>query len=194
GENGVHNEMVASGRALGGQIEHKKIIVVDGKEGFIGGMNLGSEYRDRWHDVQSHVTGPVGADMTRTLVGESKTLGQKVRRGVRKQARVADEPVPAGEPGVRLVVHEGMEDQSQKLLYLRAIDTSSKRILIENPYMADRDVIGHLEAAALRGVRVVVIVPNRNDNKLLKAAARSQYRQLIDAGVETYAYIGKDTA
>jgi cardiolipin synthase len=193
GASGVHNEMVASGRALGGHIEHKKIIVVDGKEAYIGGMNLGSEYRDRWHDVQSRVTGPVIADMTRTLVGESKQLGQKVPRGVRKDARASDEPAPA-DGGVRLVVHEGFADQSQKVLYLRAIDTSTKRILIENPYMADRDVIGHLEAAAQRGVRVVVIVPNRSDNKLLKAAARSQYRALLDAGVETYEYIGKDPA
>src|SRR5262249_31650343 len=83
-EQGVRNVDLAPERVLGGKIEHKKIVVVDGREGYIGGMNLGSEYRDRWHDVQSRVTGPVVADMAQTVASQSERLGQKIPRALRK--------------------------------------------------------------------------------------------------------------
>jgi len=195
-EQGVHHIDRASQRVMAGQLEHRKMIVVDGREGFIGGMNVGTAYRDRWHDVQSRVTGPVVADMTDSLVREDKALGLNIPRGLRAElrkqraaARSAAGP-SAGSTGIRLVLHDGLADQNQKLLYLRAIDTCSKRVLIENPYLSDSDIVAHLAAAARRGVRVVVIVPHVNDQTFGSAAARSHYQELIESGAEVYEYIG----
>ncbi len=188
----------ASQRILGGLLDHRKLMVVDGKEGYIGGMNVGNEYRDVWHDVQSRVSGPAVADMAGLVAKQIKANGGKLPRSIRKQINRSLREVDAPPPGaannhtVRVVAHEGMVDQHQKLLYLRAIDTATQRILLENPYFSDSDVVGRLAAAARRGVDVRLVIPMKNESDLLKVAARAHYRELLSAGVRVYEYFGKN--
>ncbi len=199
-EAGEHVIQVNPERALAGEVDHRKLVVVDQKEGYIGGMNIGKEYRDVWHDVQARVTGPAVADMAGLIARQTQAKGAKLPRGLRKSIRRAIREADAAAPpapnahSTRVVAHEGFDDEHEKLLYLRAIDTSTERVYLENPYMADPDVITHLTAAARRGADVRVVLPGRSDSKLLKIAQRANYQKLLGAGVRVYEYLGKDRA
>jgi len=179
--------------ALDDHLSHRKITVVDGELGFTGGMNIGDEYRTIWHDVHARVTGPAVADLQRLFVSQWKSLKGHLQPGEER----ALFPVLAGLGGagdVRVIGHDGLADQNMKLAYLRAIDTAQHTIHIANPYFSDRDVSAHLQAAARRGVEVVVVLPKTNDMKLEQDAERDMYHALLQAGVRVYEYYGRPMA
>ncbi len=99
-----------------------------------------------------------------------------------------------GAGDVRVIGHEGLQDQHMKLAYLRAIDTAQHTIRIANPYFSDPDVSAHLRAAAGRGVEVTVVLPKTNDMKLEQSAERDMYYALLKAGVRIYEYHGRPMA
>ncbi len=78
-----------------------------------------------------------------------------------------------------------------KAAYLRAFATAEREIRIANPYFVDSDIVAVLAAAARRGVKVQVIVPEDNDVRIVQRASRAFYPDLIAAGVEIYEYQGR---
>lgn len=168
-------------------ITHRKLMVVDGKTGFIGGMNCADEYHEVWHDVFSRVSGPAVGDMQ----GLFKEQWQ------RNGGSMPDTPPPAPIPGAgtaRVVGHVGHRDTYLKQSYLAAIDTAKQSIRIADPYLTDTDVVSHLEAAARAGVRVQIVLPHVNDDATDQHIERSIYPDLLKAGVEIYEYSGRPMA
>ena len=91
----------------------------------------------------------------------------------------------------RVVGHLGQSDQNLKAVYLRAIGTAQESISIANPYLTDEDVIDALRAAAGRGVKVRLVLPQDNDIAIVQHASRASYPRLVKAGVQVYEYKGR---
>ena len=91
----------------------------------------------------------------------------------------------------QVIQHIGKGDQNIKAMYLRVIGTAQKSIRIANPYFTDEDVVDALRAAARRGVKVQLVLPQDNDVAIVQRASRANYPKLAKAGVQIYEYKGR---
>ncbi|MHB2019847.1 MAG: phospholipase D-like domain-containing protein [Candidatus Xenobia bacterium] len=169
------------------EVTHRKLMDVDGTAGFIGGMNVGDEYRNVWHDVHTRITGPAATDVHDLFAAQWVADGGAPLPAAERKTNA---PVPGGAPA-RVIGHVGEQDQAIKLAYLRAIDTAQHTINILDPYFTDVEVAQHLEAAAGRGVHVNLVMPRVNDTGLTQFIERTMYHDLITAGVHVYEYSGR---
>lgn len=171
-------------------LDHRKLMVIDGKVGFTGGMNIGDNYQKTWHDQQTRLEGPVVAKLQDAFLERWTAEGGTPPLASENLYPPLDEKQDGTE--MRIVEHNGSgADRNIKAAYLRAIDTADKSIRIATPYFSDQDVIDALCAASKRGVQVQVVLPALNDVKTLKETAAAYYPQLLAAGVQVYEYQGR---
>jgi cardiolipin synthase len=172
------------------QVDHRKILVVDGQRAMTGGMNVADEYRHTWHDVMVGVAGPVVADLQRQFLDSWKEVGG---------TPIADEATlfpsagrtPAGDTEMRVLTTQPQESIRQALF--AAIDAAQDHINLEVPYFTDDALVDHLTTAARRGVDVQVIVPAASNHGIVDTASRHHYQPLLDAGVHVHLYEGRMT-
>jgi len=172
---------------------HRKVLVIDGRVGFTGGVGIAAEWtgnaedEDHWRDDHFCVTGPVVAylqggfaenwlDATGEVVAAPRLYPQLEPRG---KARVL--PILASPRGDRSPVG---------LSYWLAFRTARHRIDITTPYfVADRFLLEAMKDAVARGIRVRLLVPgDRTDSKLVHLASFPRYDELIRAGVLIHEY------
>ncbi len=180
--------IIPPGTVFNGHLDHRKVLVVDGEVAFTGGMNVGKDYQENWHDQQTMVIGPAVAKLQEAFVGQWQAAGGKFDSS---ENLYPPQPEIPGGSDTRVVGHAGGQDRNIKAAYLRAFLTAQYEIRIANPYFVDSDVVAVLSAAARRGVKVQVIVPEDNDVKIVQRASRAFYPDLIEAGVEVYEYQGR---
>ncbi|MEQ1917819.1 MAG: phospholipase D-like domain-containing protein [Elusimicrobiota bacterium] len=180
--------IIPKGTLLNSHLDHRKVLVIDGEVGFTGGMNIGKHYQEDWHDQQTMVIGPAVAKLQEAFVGQWQAAGGTFDAG---ENLYPPQPEIPGGSDTRVVSHAGGQDRNIKAAYLRAFLTAQTEIRIANPYFVDSDVVAILSAAAKRGVKVQVIVPEDNDVKIVQRASRAFYPDLIAAGVEVYEYQGR---
>ncbi|MEM1034427.1 MAG: cardiolipin synthase [Myxococcota bacterium] len=169
---------------------HRKVLVVDGQVGFLGGFNIADEYRLRWHDMGVRIAGPavdqlqeIFADDWFFSAGENLAdpsyFGHYAGRAPPGDAivgAVASGPDTEGSP---------IEDA----LFI-AINQTQRRLYISTPYfIPPRATVAALRAAVFRGVDVRVLVPARSDIPLVRWASRSYYPELLAAGVRIFEYL-----
>jgi len=171
-----------------GHRDHRKVMVIDGDTGFTGGMNIGKWYQQDWHDQQTLVMGPAVAALQAAFVEKWQASGGAI--DAREDLYPPLSEAPRGAE-TRVVTHRGGLDQNIKAMYLRAISTAQKSIRIANPYFVDPEIVKVLSAAARRGVRVQVVMPEDNDMKIVQRGSRAYYPDLLKAGVEIYEYQGR---
>lgn len=171
---------------------HRKILVVDGRVGFTGGMCIDDRWlgdadsADVWRETQVRVEGPVVRQLQAVFASNwlqttgTLLLGEGYFPQFERAGRVVAQCFKSG-PG------EGAE--AARVSYLLAIASARQTIDIEHAYFVPDDLAERelLEARA-RGVRVRVIVPARNDSRFGRAASRSRWGVLLAAGVEFYRY------
>ncbi len=169
---------------------HRKIVVVDGAEAFVGGLNVGDEYMGRdekigpWRDTHLHVHGP-------TVQGLQQSFVRDWYYASRDELELQWEPTPHDADQTALVMASGPADQLETcgLLYTHAIESAEKRIWIATPYFVpDGRVLGALQLAALRGVDVRVIVPRKSDSLLFKWVPYAYLVEVEQAGVKLFAH------
>ena len=170
--------------------DHTKLLVFDDRTALLGGMNIGREYYNEWHDLMVRVDGPVVARLagifSRTW-RKSGPLGDlslfsKPKKFGKPQALAGGIPlrVLRTEPGIgRHEIRDGM---------LLAIRCAKKRILIENPYFASDEILWAVRAAASRGVDVRVVMPAEGNSAIMDAGNLATARVLIGAGSKVYRY------
>ena len=171
---------------------HRKILVVDGKIGFAGGVCIhdhwtgNAEGKPFWRDNHYRIDGPVVPQMQTVFMDN----------WIRMQSHVLHGPefFPATEKSGNSLVqffesgpHQGTENA--RLNYLMAIAAARKNIRIAHSYfIPDELVVDALVEALQRGVHIEVIVPGPIDAGVVKAAARPRWTRLMDAGAEFYEY------
>jgi cardiolipin synthase A/B len=171
-----------------GHIDHRKVAVIDGQIGWVGGAGIEDHFQDgRFHDLFVRVTGPVVAQLQLVFVAGFRWLGGElpVTEVATLFPRLEDgqDPIPA------VVLHNApgryrpITDAIRRLL-----DGASESLDVVNPYVTDRGMIRRIEQAARRGARVRLFVPANANNWACAAAQQFHHAKLLDAGVRILEY------
>lgn len=175
---------------------HRKLVVVDGKTGFVGGNNVGDEYLGKhptlspWKDCHLAVRGPVVTTLQIPFVEDWHWATGEIPDGLNwvVAERLSDEG--AGQAQA-LAIASGPADPMEtcSLFFLAAIHSAKERIWIATPYFVpDNAFVLALQLAAKRGVDVKVIIPEQCDSKLVQYSSYSYLPDLLPAGVEIWRY------
>jgi len=173
---------------------HRKILVIDGKLGYTGGMNIGCEYIDggkrfkSWRDTHMKLQGDTVNLLQAVFMADWENSGGKI-----EDESVYITPVEEkfGDVPVQIVTSGPDSDwHSLKELYFNLIANANEEILIASPYFViDSAIEEALITAALAGVRVKVIMAGSPPDKWVPFwVAQTYYERLIMAGVEFYQY------
>lgn len=171
------------------QRDHRKLLIIDGKEGMTGGMNIASEYKDDWHDVMVTVKGMAVTHMQGEFVsnwGRNGGYNIDTKDGVFSPSHRA-----CNSGGRMRVITSDTNSRQIETAYFEAIKSAKKNINLESAYFTDDKLVGELINAAKRGVKVRIIVPGLNDLSVVDAASRYSFRDLLKAGAEVYLYPGR---
>lgn len=169
---------------------HRKIVVADGREAFIGGLNVGDEYLGRdirfgaWRDTHLRLRGPaVQAIQLAYLEDWNWAANGFLELHWEGHAEAADQTLA--------ILPTGPADlaDSWQLVVAEAANTSTKRLWIASPYFVpDGGVLTALQAAALRGVDVRILIPEKADHLLVWLSAFSFFEETIPYGIKLMRY------
>ncbi|HEY6929766.1 MAG TPA: phospholipase D-like domain-containing protein [Thermoanaerobaculia bacterium] len=172
---------------------HRRLLVVDGRVGFTGSSGVADAWLgnadspEHWRDTQVRVEGPVVAELQAAF---QETWGE-----VRGEALAGDRFYPRLEPAgpaqAQVLSSSGRASSSAtKLLYAVSIAAASERILLANSYFVpDQEAVELFSDAAKRGVDIRILVPGKfNDVPMTKAAGKSGFGGLLNAGIKIYEY------
>ncbi len=173
---------------------HRKIAVIDGVLGYVGGFNIGNEYlgKDKrfgyWRDTHVRFEGEVVDQMQLRFLMDwnfaaEKKISVNEKYFPKKLKKYGNIPVQ--------IVCSGPDTQWQSVKngYFKMINEAEKTILIETPYFSPDDgVLTALRVAALSGIDVRIIIPGRPDHPFVYWASMSYLGELLDAGVKCYQY------
>ena len=172
------------------QGDHTKVIIADDRVAFLGGMNIGREYRYEWHDLMVETQGPVVDELIRDFENawsHAGVLGD-LQAAIRRSRRPVRDPGPQDYPLRLLYTRPGA---SQILrAQIAAMRRAQSRVWIENPYLTSDAVLYELVAARRRGVDVRVILPYRTDAGLIGRSNALAANFLLRHGVRVYIYPG----
>jgi cardiolipin synthase len=172
---------------------HRKLLVVDGKIGFTGGVGIADQWdghaqsKDHWRDSHYQIEGPAVAQMQAAFTDN----WIKTRARVFFGPEYFPELKSVGESQAQIFKSSrGEGSESVRLMYLLSIASATNTIRLQAAYFVPDDLaIETFISARKRGVKVEIIVPGpHSDTQLVKAASRSRWGELIDAGVQIYEY------
>jgi cardiolipin synthase A/B len=171
-----------------GHIDHRKVVIVDGQVGWIGGAGIEDHFQDgRFHDLFLRVTGPVVAQLQLVFVGSFRWLGGEIPSA---DLETLFPELAAGPDAVPAVVLHNAPGRYRPITdaIARLLDNAEETLDVVNPYVTDRRMIRRVEKAARRGVRVRLFVPANPNNWACAAAQRFHHAKLLDAGVRILEY------
>ncbi|MGE5277991.1 MAG: phospholipase D-like domain-containing protein [Acidobacteriota bacterium] len=178
-----------------GKRTHRKILVVDGKIAYTGGLGIDERWlgdarnSKEWRDTQVRVTGPV-VDQMQAIFAEDWTYTTgEILLGDRFYP--PRERTGGGIEAQAIKVSRGDASSLAKMLYYMAIQSSARSLDIQNAYfLPDKQVREALVRAVARGVRVRVMVPGRHiDLPMVRSASWLHYGELLRGGVQVYEYL-----
>ncbi len=170
---------------------HRKVVLVDGRVAFLGGHNVGDEYMGRdpaigpWRDTHCRIEGPAVQGVQLSFVEDWHWAAREIPELLWEAA-----PAKGGASDV-LIVPTGPADgiETCALVFIHAINVARKRIWIASPYFVPgAEVLMALSLAALRGVDVRIILPERPDHLLTYLAGFSYLEELCGLGIRVYRY------
>ena len=171
---------------------HRKIVVIDGKVGYIGGMNIADRYIDGgdmgfWRDTHLRLVGDIVAALQVSFAIDWNFMKREL----------IEEPVEVVAPstiknpiGMQLVTSGPTSKWvNMAFVFQKAIDTASKCVYIQTPYFLPSDsLLKSLQVAALSKVDVRLMIPRKPDSILLRYASYSYVKQCLNAGIKIYFY------
>jgi cardiolipin synthase A/B len=169
-----------------GHIDHRKMFVIDGRVGWVGGAGIEDHFEDgRFHDLFVRLEGPVVAQLQLVFLASLRWLGGAV------PPTEVEKLFPThggGVDGVPAVVLHNAPGSFRPITDAIAtlLDDARTSLDVINPYVTDRGMIRRIERAAKRGVRVRLFVPGTPNNWACGAAERFHHPRLIRAGVEIF--------
>ncbi len=171
---------------------HRKIVIVDGRIGFLGGINVGDDYdesvsaRQAFRDTHLRIEGGAVRELQFTFLEDWHFSTNEIVRD-----KNMFPPSDDDEPQAAIIVPSGPDQEWESIehVYFTAITQADEFIQLTTPYFVpDEPIRVALCSAALRGVRVELIVPRRSDSLIVTAAARSYFDELLRAGIHVYEY------
>jgi len=172
---------------------HRKLLIVDGRIGFTGGVGIADQWRgdaqdeQHWRDSHFRVEGPVVAEMQAVFMDNwIKATGR-----VLHSPDYFPELDAAGDmPAQMFSSSPTGGSESMHLMYLLSIASAQKSILLSSSYFVpDRLAINALTDAARRGVRIQIITPGKRiDTEVVRRASRARWGDLLKAGIEIHEY------
>jgi cardiolipin synthase A/B len=170
--------------------DHRKLLVVDGRIGFAGGINVGAEWLPKeqggggWHDIHVRLEGPAVRELAKLAV-----LTWRVRRGIILDQRLfLPQIAPIGGERINVIgSHERKKRAAIRQSYLTAIKRARDHIYIANAYfLPGMGFRRALKNAVKRGVDVRVMVPENGDILSVQRASEALYGRLLRAGVQIF--------
>jgi len=177
--------------------DHRKLLVVDDRLAFLGGMNVADEYRvgrggaPPWRDNLLEIRGPAAARLRRPFL----RMWARADRPLRPRALLRRPVAPASPPvapGRFLVWESGPAERTRRALagYRQVLRESVRTIDLAMAYFYPPGrILREMRRAVRRGVRVRLLLPRHNDVALMRWAAHGLYGRLLRTGVEVWEYL-----
>ncbi len=177
--------------------DHRKLLIVDGRVAFTGGINIDRNYArpsdvvggtsasSGWRDTHIRISGPAVAAFQQLFVGLWERLDEPIEEQYAPPARALDE----GNTLVRVLSARGGNDEVSQIwvAYQAAAKVAADRIWITQSYFApDDEFTTAICEAAARGVDVRILVAGFSDSDLLLNASRAYYSDLLNAGIKVF--------
>ena len=212
GSRGLSLKAFKSFRKKGGQVEaffpsklplinlrmnnrnHRKIVVIDGHIGYVGGFNVGDEYLGLkkkfgyWRDTHLRIVGDaVNALQLRFMLDWNS---QASRDNLQYESRYFPDVDSGGTTGVQIATSGPDEEWEQvKYGYLKMIASAKKSIFIQSPYfIPDQSFLDAIKIAALGGIDVNIMIPSKPDHPFVFWATYNNVASLLDSGVNVFHY------
>jgi len=172
---------------------HRKICVIDGSIGYIGGMNIADRYIDggkfaTWRDTHLRVTGPIVRALRYSFAIDWNFMGQPLLEDDNAYAHKTDsEGLKAG----MQLITSGPTSQWSNIAFMfhKAIANAKRRVYIQTPYFLPTEgLLKALQVAALAHVDVRLMLPRRSDSKMLTYASSSYIAESLKSGIKVYFY------
>lgn len=174
--------------------DHRKMLVIDGRVAFTGGMNLADEYINEkevyghWKDTVIMIEGEAIDSLTLMFL-------QLWNINARERSYITDayKAKPLEKPQDGYIIPYGDspldEDKVGQMVYMDMLNRAKDYVHIMTPYLIlDGEMVTALQFAAKRGIDVKIIMPHIPDKKFVFAQSRSHYKELIESGVKIYEY------
>lgn len=193
--NGIEISSFKTNQGLGNRFQlnfrnHRKIVVIDGQIGFVGGLNIGDEYQGKnpkygpWRDTHMQLSGPATKALQLTFLKDWYWATDQV-----PPVKWESEPVEGQETILVLPTSPADRQQSCTMFVDSAISLAQNRLWIASPYFVpDEPTLAALKMAALRGVDVRLLLPSNPDHLIVYLCSFSYYSELQTAGIKLYRY------
>ncbi len=172
---------------------HRKLLIVDGRIGFTGGVGIGDQWTghaedpEHWRDNHFRVEGPVVAQMQAVFM-----VNWTKARGTVEHTREFFPPLEPAGPASAQMFHSSPNEgcENIRIMYLLSIACARRSILLAQSYFVpDKLVVAKLVDAARRGVRIEILLPGpRTDTPHVRRASRCRWGPLLEAGIKLWEY------
>lgn len=178
---------------------HRKITVIDGEIGYVGGMNIGDEYMSRnprlspWRDTHTRMTGSAVWFLQERFLMDWNHVTQPPPENIETIMKYFPPVRKSGKLGIQVASGgpDALPGNPIKGGLLRMFYGARKTLYIQTPYFApDESIIDALQIAAKTGVDVRLMIPGRADHKLVHKATFGYARQILASGVRVFMYRG----
>ncbi|WP_370688027.1 cardiolipin synthase [uncultured Clostridium sp.] len=175
---------------------HRKIVVIDDKIGFVGGFNVGDEYlgKDKkfgyWRDTHIKFKGSAVKDLNLRFLADWR-YATKEDVDLTQVLEVSDESI--GEPNTGMQIVSSGPNLSEryeiKLAYLKMIQKAKRYLYIQSPYLIiDKTISDSLKLASASGVDVKIMIPGKGDHPFVYWANLVNAGELLEYGIKIYHY------
>ncbi len=176
--------------------DHRKIIIVDGEVGFVGGINLSDRYDNSidtglyWRDTHMKFAGPLVHSLQRHFM-VSWNSAQATPLTFSDELFPQKQAMDIGTQGWGQLMAGGpiYPMSTIMLTYFKIFTSAKKKLYITNPYFIPNDsILDALKQAALSGVDVRIMLPEKSDSAIVGAASKFYFTELLQSGVKIYLY------
>ena len=176
---------------------HRKIIVIDGTVGYIGGINVSDNYINNedenklyWRDTHLKIVGTSVSNLQTTFLTDwNFCANQKIPYST-DYFPIVNEKKKFGDHLVQIVT-SGPDSKYPKIKFtlIQAILNAKHEICITSPYfIPDKSFIDAIKMAALSGIEVKMLLPTKSDSFIVNTTTQSYFQELMSAGVKIYTY------
>ena len=163
--------------------DHRKLLVVDGMIGFVGGYNVGKRYASDWRDTHLRLRGAAAPDLALTFIDYWNRFSPPHEQITRRYPRQFD-PLIVVRANNALRLTFPIRD-----MYIEAIDRAEQTILLTNAsFVPDHSLLGALKAAVARGVDVRVLVPWPSNHSISDQLIGISFTECLQAGMRLFGY------